>query len=154
MPATCSWWRLFQLRHGRSFPHWLWLGPGYRRVLNYIISPAGNPYFLFGESSWFAARFLLMPWLITDSPRQEDREKRDCPEPDVRSCGGYLLPFVAKAMKGGGHLGPYAVDFVFALGPHLQLSHQLWFMRRPVTEHPLDQRIFPGRAYLHAGSSW
>jgi glucose uptake protein len=65
-------------------------------------------------------------------------------------CGvviGLFYPFVAKALIGPNHLGPYTVYFVFSLGAlasNVPLNYA--FMRRPVSGSRLSIRD-----YLHGG---
>ena len=121
-------------------------------VLNYIISPAGNPYFLFGGI------LLVCGAIFVDAMayRGLSQGKKGGKKGIVLSlmCGvvvGIFYPFVAKAMKGEGHLGPYAVYFVFALGALTSnFPINYGFMRRPVTGTPLSIKdYFQGRLSLH-----
>lgn len=122
-------------------------------VLNYIISPAGNPHFLFGGI------LLICGAIFVDAMayRGLSKGKKTGEKGIVLSlmCGvvlGLFYPFVAKAMTGGRHLGPYTVYLVFALGAlasNFPLNYA--FMRRPVTGAPLSiRKYFQGRAHLHA----
>jgi glucose uptake protein len=65
---------------------------------------------------------------------------------------GLFYPFVAKALTGKSHLGPYTVYFVFALGAlasNFPLNYA--FMRWPVTGSRLSIRdYFQGGAWVHA----
>jgi glucose uptake protein len=70
-------------------------------------------------------------------------------------CGvviGLFYPFVAKALTGENHLGPYTVYFVFALGAlasNFPLNYA--FMRHPVSGSPLSLRdYFHGGRAVHA----
>jgi glucose uptake protein len=121
-------------------------------VLNYIISPAGNPCFLFRGILLVCGAIFVDAMAYHGLSKSKNAGKKGI----VLSlmCGvivGIFYPFVAKAMKGGGHLGPYAVDFVFALGAltsNFPINYA--FMRRPVTGAPLSiKEYFQGRAYLH-----
>jgi glucose uptake protein len=64
---------------------------------------------------------------------------------------GFFYPFIAKAIKGEGHLGPYTVMFVFALGillSNLPLNYTL--MRRPLVGAPVSMaNYFAGAGRLH-----
>lgn len=69
-------------------------------------------------------------------------------------CGvviGLFYPFVAKALTGESHLGPYTVYFVFALGAlasNFPLNYAL--MRRPVSGSQLSLRdYFRGGRAVH-----
>jgi len=71
------------------------------------------------------------------------------------ACGvavGLFYPFVAKALTGPNHLGPYTVYFVFALGAAISnFPMNYGLMRRPVNGEPLRVKdYFKGHASLHA----
>lgn len=121
-------------------------------VLNYIISPAGNPFFLFGGI------VLICVAIFTDAMAYRGLEKgvKASTKGIVLSliCGvviGLFYPFVAKALTGKNHLGPYTVFFVFSLGilvSNFPLNYAL--MRHPVGGAPLSiSQYFKGRARLH-----
>jgi glucose uptake protein len=104
-------------------------------VLNYIVSPAGSPTFLFGGIG------LICAAIITNAMAYRGLTKggKASTKGIVLSlaCGvviGLFYPFVAKALIGRDHLGPYTVYFVFALGAlvsNFPLNYA--FMRHPVS---------------------
>jgi glucose uptake protein len=130
-------------------------------VLNYVISPVGNRPLLFGG-------VLLICAVIASNTmayRGLSKSLKTGTKGIVLSllCGvviGLFYPFVAKALTGENHPGPYTVYFVFALGALLSnfpLDHA--FMRHPVSESQLSigiisraaKRFTPGsfgRSYL------
>jgi len=122
-------------------------------VLNYIVSPAGNPLLLFGG-------ILLICVAIAANAmayRGLSKGKKADTKGIVLSllCGvviGLFYPFVAKALTGKNHLGPYTVYFVFALGAlvsNFPLNYA--FMRRPVSGSPLSiGDYFHGGRAAHA----
>jgi glucose uptake protein len=70
------------------------------------------------------------------------------------ACGvavGLFYPFVAKALTGPNHLGPYTVFFVFSLGAVASnFPMNFTLMRRPVSGPPLRMKVyFRGRLSLH-----
>ena len=122
-------------------------------TLNYAVSPAGNPIFLFGG-------VLLICAAIASNAlayRGLSKGAKAGPKGIVLSllCGvviGLFYPFVAKALVGKDHLGPYTVYFVFALGAlasNFPLNYA--FMRHSVSGPRLSIRdYFQGRSRAHA----
>jgi glucose uptake protein len=121
-------------------------------VLNYFISPTGNPLLLFGG-------ILLVCGAIAANAmayRGLSKGAKAGAKGIVLSllCGvviGLFYPFVAKALIGEKHLGPYTVYFVFALGAlvsNFPLNYA--FMRWPLSGSRLSIRdYFQGRAVAH-----
>jgi glucose uptake protein len=122
-------------------------------VLNYVVSPAGNPLLIF-------AGILLVCAAIAANAlayRGLSKGTKAGTKGIVLSllCGvvvGLFYPFVAKALTGENHLGPYTVYFVFALGAlasNFPLNYA--FMRRPVTGSRLSiGDYFHGKPAAHA----
>jgi len=122
-------------------------------ALNYIVSPAGNPLLLFGV-------ILLVCGAIAANAmayRGLSKGVKAGMKGIVLSllCGvviGLFYPFVAKALTGENHLGPYTVYFVFALGAlasNFPLNYA--FMRWPVSGSRLSVRdYFHGGPAVHA----
>ena len=122
-------------------------------VLNYVISPVGNRLLLFGG-------ILLICAAIASNAmayRRLSKSAKAGTKGIVLSllCGvviGLFYPFVAKALTGENHLGPYTVYFVFALGAfasNFPLNYA--FMRRPVSGSRLSLRdYFKGGRAVHA----
>jgi glucose uptake protein len=122
-------------------------------VLNYVISPVGNRSLLFGG-------ILLICAAIASNAmayRGLSKTAKSGTKGIVLSllCGvviGLFYPFVAKALTGENHLGPYTVYFVFALGAlvsNFPLNYA--FMRRPVSGSRLSLGdYFRGGRAVHA----
>src|SRR5579872_2943227 len=122
-------------------------------VINYVISPKGNRLLLFGG-------ILLISAAIASNAmayRGLSKGAKAGTKGIVLSllCGvviGLFYPFVAKALTGENHLGPYTVYFVFALGAlvsNLPLNYA--FMRRPVSGSRLSLvDYFKGGRAVHA----
>jgi glucose uptake protein len=121
-------------------------------VLNYFISPTGNPLLLFGGillvCGAIAANAMAYRGLLKGGKAGT--------KGIVLSlvCGvviGLFYPFVAKALIGERHLGPYTVYFVFALGAlvsNFPLNYA--FMRWPLSGSRLSIRdYFQGGAAAH-----
>ena len=121
-------------------------------VLNYIISPAGNPFFLFGGILLICAAIAVNAMAYRRLSKGPNANAKGI----ILSllCGiviGLFYPFVAKALTGENHLGPYTVYFVFAVGAlasNFPLNYA--FMRHPVSGAPLSiGDYFRGRARVH-----
>jgi glucose uptake protein len=122
-------------------------------VTDYIISPKGNPIFLFGGI------VLICIAIVLDALAY--RGLSGAGKAAAKGIGlslaagiavGLFYPFVAKALTGAHHLDPYAVYFVFALGAavsNFPMNYAL--MRRPVSGQPLRIKdYFNGHLSLHA----
>lgn len=121
-------------------------------VINYIISPKGNPILLFGGIVLICVAILLDAMAYRGLSGATKASTKGVGL--SLACGvavGLFYPFVAKALTGPNHLGPYTVYFVFALGAvvsNFPLNYGL--MRRPVSGQPLRMKdYFRGRVSLH-----
>lgn len=137
-----------------AFPIGIGLALVIGSVLNYVVTPTGNPLFLFGGIAMVCAAIVLDAMAY----RKLSGNVQVTTKGILLSllCGifmGIFYPFIAKAMKGEGHLGPYTVMFVFALGiliSNLPMNYAL--MRRPITGAPPVslREYFAARGGLHA----
>jgi glucose uptake protein len=117
-------------------------------VLNYAVSPKGNPLLLFGG--------ILLVCAAIAANAMAYRGLSKAGKAGTKGillsllCGvviGLFYPFVAKALTGENHLGPYTVYFVFALGAlvsNFPLNYA--FMRRPVSGSRFRSGLFPRAA--------
>ncbi|HLW78599.1 MAG TPA: AcrB/AcrD/AcrF family protein, partial [Terriglobia bacterium] len=135
-----------------AFPIGIGLALVIGSVLNYIITPKGNPLLLFGGIG------LVVLAIIVDAMayRKLTGGGKVTTKGIALSllCGvfmGAFYPFVAKTLTGERHLGPYTVAFVFGLGvliSNFPLNYA--FMRKPVTGAPVSiGDYFAGRGNLH-----
>jgi glucose uptake protein len=122
-------------------------------VINYVISPKGNPILLFGGIGLICIAIVLDAIAYRSLPGGAKATTKGIGL--SLACGiavGLFYPFVAKALTGPNHLGPYTVYFVFALGAlvsNFPMNYAL--MRRPVTGQPLRiEDYFKGHMSLHA----
>jgi glucose uptake protein len=122
-------------------------------VINYIISPKGNPILLFGGIALICIAIVLDAMAYRGLPEGAKASAKGVGL--SLACGvavGLFYPFVAKALTGSNHLGPYTVYFVFALGAvasNFPTNYAL--MRRPVNGEPLHVKdYFKGHVSLHA----
>jgi glucose uptake protein len=113
-------------------------------VLNYIITPKGNVLLLFGGISLVCLAIALDALAYR---RQAKDQIVSIKGIVVSVVGGVVMglfyPFIAKAIKGEHHFGPYTVAFVFALGvlvSNFPVNYLL--MRRPVSGAPLSLRDY------------
>ena len=137
-----------------AFPIGIGLALVIGSVLNYIITPQGNPRLLFGGVALVCAAILVDAMAY----RKLAGGGQVTTKGIVLSllCGigmGMFYPFVARTLRvqDPGHLGPYTVAFIFALG--VLVSNFLlntMFMRRPVTGPPVSPSDYlAGRGGLH-----
>jgi glucose uptake protein len=122
-------------------------------VINYIISPKGNPILLFAGIALICIAIVLDAMAYRGLPGGAKASTKGVGL--SLACGvavGLFYPFVAKALTGPNHLGPYTVYFVFALGAvasNFPMNYGL--MRRPVSGEPLQVKdYFKGHVSLHA----
>jgi glucose uptake protein len=136
-----------------AFPIGIGLALVIGSVLNYVVTPAGNPLYLFGGIAMVCAAIVLDAMAYRKlSGNVQVTTKGIVLSLLAGIFMGIFYPFIAKAMKGNGHLGPYAVMFVFALGvliSNLPLNYAL--MRRPITGAPPVslREYFAARRGLH-----
>jgi glucose uptake protein len=123
-------------------------------VLNYVVTPAGNPVFLFGGITLVCIAIVLDAMAYRKLSGDVQVTTKGIVLSLLAGAGmGLFYPFIAKALKGEGHLGPYTVMFVFALGilgSNLLANYAL--MRRPITgASPVSlSDYFAARGGLHA----
>lgn len=122
-----------------AFPIGIGLALVIGSVLNYLIAPAGNPLLLFGGIGLVCVAIVLDAMAY----RKISKDLTVSTKGIVLSlfCGvgmGLFYPFVAKALTGPRHLGPYTVAYVFALGVlACTIPLNYVFMRRPVAGPPV-----------------
>lgn len=135
-----------------AFPIGIGLALVIGSVLNYLITPKGNPAYLFGGV------VLVVIAIVLDALayRRLSGSGRVTRHGIILSllCGvgmGLFYPFVAKALSGPRNLTPYTVAFVFAIGVLVStFPFNYALMRRPVTGKPVSfASYFAGRSSLH-----
>lgn len=136
-----------------AFPIGIGLALVIGSILNYLVTPAGNPLYLFGGIAMVCTAIVLDAMAYRKlSGNVQVTTKGIVLSLLAGIFMGIFYPFIAKAMKGSGHLGPYTVMFVFALGilvSNLPLNYA--FMRRPITGAPAVSmsEYFSARGGLH-----
>ena len=122
-----------------AFPIGIGLALVIGSVLNYIITPAGNPLLLFGGIALVCVAIVLDAMAY----RKISQDLKVSTRGILLSllCGvgmGLFYPFVAKALTGPNHLGPYTVAYVFGIGVLVcTVPLNYVFMRRPVSGPPV-----------------
>jgi len=122
-------------------------------LLNYFVSPAGNPLLIFSGIA------LVCVAIGLDALAYRDLEGagKSSAKGILLSIGGGIgaglfYPFVAKSLTGQDHLVPYTVNFVFALGA-LTMAFPMAYllMRKPVSGRPLSFNDYTaGNVRVHA----
>jgi len=122
-----------------AFPIGIGLALVIGSVLNYIITPAGNPLLLFGGIALVCVAIVLDAMAY----RKISQDLKVSTRGILLSllCGvgmGLFYPFVAKALTGPSHLGPYTVAYVFGIGVLVcTVPLNYIFMRKPVSGPPV-----------------
>ena len=135
-----------------AFPVGIGLALVIGSVLNYIITPKGNPLMLFGGIALVCVAIMLDALAYRKLSSDVKVSKKGIV---VSLLGGFAMglfyPLVAKALSGDNHLGPYTVAFIFALGIVLStIPLNYVFMRRPVAGPPVALGdYFRGAAAVH-----
>jgi len=135
-----------------AFPIGIGLALVIGSILNYVITPAGNPLLLFGGISLVCVAIVLDAMAY----RKISQDLKVSTKGILLSllCGvgmGLFYPFVAKALTGPNHLGPYTVAYVFGIGVLVcTVPLNYIFMRRPVSGPPVGiTDYFRGNKSLH-----
>jgi glucose uptake protein len=122
-------------------------------LLNYFVSPTGNPVLIFGGIAMVCVAIGLDALAYRDLKGGGKSSAKGILLSIVGGIGaGLFYPFVAKSLTGPAHLVPYTVNFVFAIGAlttAIPMSYLL--MRKPVSGQPLSFRDYTaGNTRLHA----
>jgi glucose uptake protein len=119
-----------------AFPIGIGLALVVGAMLNYVISPQGNPLLLFGGV------LLVVLAIIVDAMayrrRETTQQKLSARGIQISlACGvlmGVFYPLVAKAISGENALGPYSVALFFAIGTAIcAIPVNYFLMRHPIT---------------------
>ncbi|MGC1967578.1 MAG: GRP family sugar transporter [Candidatus Acidiferrales bacterium] len=122
-------------------------------VLNYIVSPAGNPMLIFPGIGLVCIAIVLDALAYRDLSHAGATTRKGILLSVVGGIGaGLFYPLLAKSQLGPGHLQPYTVNFVFSLGAAasaLPLGYLL--IRKPMTGRPLRFRDYRSGSWsVHA----
>jgi glucose uptake protein len=135
-----------------AFPVGIGLALVIGSVLNYIITPKGNPLLLFGGIALVCTAIVLDSLAYRGLSQDMKVSKKGLVLSLLGGVGmGLFYPLVAKGLTGEGHLVPYTVAFVFTLGVVASnIPFNYFFMRRPVTGPPLTMSdYFQGTGAVH-----
>lgn len=108
-------------------------------ILNYVVSPKGNPWLLFGGVVLVCVAMVFDGLAYSKALGGARVTMRGIVLCLLSGLGlGLFYPLIAKSLQGEGHLGPYSVAFVFVLGAVVStFPFNYAFMRRPVAGSPL-----------------
>jgi glucose uptake protein len=135
-----------------AFPIGIGLALVIGSVLNYIITPKGNPWLLFGGIFLVSVAIILDALAYRKLVKDLTVSRRGIVTSLLAGVGmGLFYPFVAKAISGDNHMGPYTVAFVFSIGVLMcTIPLNYIFMRKPVSGPPATMGdYFRGRPVLH-----
>jgi glucose uptake protein len=121
-------------------------------VLNYIITPKGNPLLLFGGVALVCVAIVLDAFAYHRLSPDTKASKKGIVLSLLGGFGmGLFYPFVAKGISGENHLEPYTVAFVFGLGIlAINIPANILVMRRPFSGSPVRfADYFAGAGRLH-----
>jgi len=135
-----------------AFPIGIGLALVIGAVLNYVVTPKGNPYFLFAGVCLVCVAIVLDALAYRKLTQGLKVSTKGIVVSILSGIGiGVFYPLIAKALKGDNHLGPYTVMFVFALGIlACTIPANYAFMRRPVSGPALQlSEYFKGSSGTH-----
>ena len=122
-------------------------------LLNYFVSPTGNPVLIFGG----IALVCIAIGLDALAYRDLEGTGKSSAKGILLSIGGGIgaglfYPFFAKSLTGPSHLVPYTVNFIFAIGALITAFPMAYLlMRKPVTGRPLNISDYTtGNLRVHA----
>jgi glucose uptake protein len=135
-----------------AFPIGIGLALVIGSVLNYVITPKGNPLLLFGGILLVIIAIVLDAFAYRKLVKDLSISRKGIVLSLLAGAGmGLFYPFVAKATTGANHLGPYAVAFVFSIGVlACTIPVNYLFMRKPISGKPVDlSDYFRGSSSMH-----
>jgi glucose uptake protein len=135
-----------------AFPIGIGLALVIGSVLNYLITPKGNPVLLFGGIALVSLAIVLDALAYRKISVDLKVSRKGIVVSLLGGIGmGLFYPFVAKATSGENHLGPYTVALVFTVGIVVSnIPFNYAFMRRPVSGPPVAvSEYFHGTGMLH-----
>lgn len=135
-----------------AFPIGIGLALVIGSVLNYVITPKGNPLLLFGGIILVCVAIVMDALAYRKLAKDLTVSTKGILISLLAGLGmGLFYPFVAKALTGENHLGPYTVGFVFAIGALVcTIPLNYIFMRKPVSGAPVSMSdYFRGSGALH-----
>ncbi len=122
-------------------------------VLNYVVSPAGNPVLIFSGIALVCVAIALDALAYKGISQTGGNAAKGILLSVLGGIGaGLFYPLVAKSLGGPGHLEPYTVYAVFSLGALASALPMIYLlMRRPLTGSSLSLKDYVrGRWNAHA----
>jgi glucose uptake protein len=122
-------------------------------VLNYVVSPAGNPVLIFSGIALVCIAIALDALAYKGISQTGGNAAKGILLSVVGGIGaGLFYPLVAKSLSGPGHLEPYTVYVIFSLGTLASALPMIYLlMRRPITGSLLSWKDYvSGRWSVHA----
>lgn len=122
-------------------------------VLNYVVSPAGNPVLIFSGIALVCIAIALDALAYQGISQSGGNASKGILLSVLGGIGaGLFYPLVAKSLAGPGHLEPYTVYVVFSLGALASALPMIYLLiRRPLTGSSLSLKDYlGGRWNLHA----
>jgi glucose uptake protein len=122
-------------------------------VLNYVVAPAGNPVLIFSGIALVCVAIVLDALAYRGISRGGAASRMGILLSFIGGIGaGLFYPLVAKSLSGPGHLQPYTVNVVFALGAAASALPMIYLLlRRPISGPPLQWKDYlTGNWNVHA----
>jgi glucose uptake protein len=122
-------------------------------VLNYVVSPAGNPVLIFSGIGLVCIAIVLDALAYKGISRGSAASGKGILLSFVGGIGaGLFYPLVAKSLAGPGHLQPYTVYVVFALGAVASALPMIYLLLlRPISGPRLELRDYGSGSWnVHA----
>ncbi len=122
-------------------------------VLNYVVSPAGNPVLIFSGIALVCIAIALDALAYKGISQSGGNAAKGILLSVIGGIGaGLFYPLVAKSLAGPGHLEPYTVYVIFSLAAMASALPMIYLLiRRPLTGSSLSLRSYVrGRWSVHA----
>jgi glucose uptake protein len=136
-----------------AFPIGIGLALVIGAVLNYLVTPKGNPLLLFGGIALVCLAIIFDALAYRSISKDTTVTTKGIVLSVMSGIGiGLFYPMIAKAISTGNHLGPYTVFFMFGVGILLcTVPVNYALMRRPISGAPValsDYWAGAGRLHL------
>ena len=136
-----------------AFPIGIGLALVIGAVLNYVVTPRGNPLLLFGGIALVCLAIIFDALAYRAISKDTKVTAKGIVLSVLAGIGiGVFYPLIAKAISTGNHLSPYTVFFMFAVGILLcTIPVNYALMRRPISGAPValsDYWAGAGRLHL------
>jgi len=122
-----------------AFPVGIGLALVIGAVLNYLVTPKGNPLLLFGGIALVCLAIVFDALAYGKISKDTKVTTKGIVLSVLAGIGiGVFYPLIAKAIQEGNHLGPYTVFFMFAVGILIcTIPVNYGLMRRPLSGSPV-----------------